>query len=252
MTDLERAAEALEGRGRILSFTGAGISTESGIPDFRGPNGLWTRLDPNDFTYDRYVSDREWRIETWHRRFDSPFRDAEPNQAHMAITELYRAGLSVGCVTQNVDGLHAAAGLPAGALVELHGNASRVQCIGCGHEPGFAETEARWRSGDVDPACPRCGGILKSMVVFFGEDMPQREMTRAWAMVEEADAVLVVGSTLSVYPAAFVPIEVVERGHPMVIVNQGDTDHDRLAAVRLDGPAGEMLPSLVSALVGHR
>lgn len=252
VTDVATAAEALAGRRRILVFTGAGISTESGIPDFRGPNGLWTKLDPNDFTYERYVRDPQWRIETWARRFDSPFRGALPNPAHGAVTGLFRSGLSVGCVTQNVDGLHAAAGLPEAVLVELHGNASKLHCISCGAEPGLEATEARWRSGEPDPGCPDCGGILKTKVVFFGEDMPQREMVRAMAMIDEADAVLVIGSTLSVYPAAFVPLEVVDRGHPMVIVNQGPTDHDRLAAVRIDGLAGEIVPSLVSALAAPR
>jgi len=252
VTDVASAAEVLAGRSRILVFTGAGISTESGIPDFRGPNGLWTKLDPDDFTYQRYVSDRQWRMETWERRFASPFRGALPNAAHVAVSDLYRSGLSVGCVTQNIDGLHAAAGFPRGALVELHGNASKVHCISCGDEADIDETEARWRSGEADPSCSVCGGILKTKVVFFGEDMPQREVTHAWAMVAEADSVLVIGSTLSVYPAAFVPLEVVERGQPMVIVNQGATDHDRLAVVKIDGQAGEIVPTLVSTLIAHR
>lgn len=248
MGSIEEAASVLSDRTRILVFTGAGISTESGIPDFRGPDGLWKRIDPDDYTYDRYVSDREWRIETWGKRFESPFLDAAPNPAHHAVTRLYDMDRSVGCVTQNVDGLHRRAGLPDGVLVELHGNAASLHCIGCRDEPDFAAVEQRWRAGDPDPACTSCGGILKTKVVFFGEEMPRREMVRCWAMVEEADSVLVVGSSLSVYPAAFVPLDVVERGHPMVIVNNGPTDHDRIAAARLDGKAGELLPALVAAL----
>jgi NAD-dependent deacetylase len=252
VTDVASAAEVLAGRHRILVFTGAGISTESGIPDFRGPDGLWTRLDPNDYTYARYLDEPAFRVETWERRFDSPFRGAKPNAAHHAVTALYRAKRAVGCITQNVDGLHAAADLPAAALVELHGNASELHCIGCGHEPDLEETESRWRAGEADPPCRHCGGILKTRVVFFGEDMPRREMIRATAMVDEADSVLVIGSTLSVDPAAFLPLEVVERGGPMVIVNQGITDHDRLATVKVDGPAGSIVPALVSALVAPR
>ncbi len=252
MVDLSEAIEALAGKQNILVFTGAGISTESGIPDFRGPKGLWKQFDPDDFSYDRYVSDASWRIETWGRRFDSPFLDAQPNPAHEAVAELYRLDLSVGCVTQNVDGLHGRAGLPNGVLVELHGNAAKLHCIGCGDEPDRNAVEARWRTGEVDPACDKCGGILKSKIVFFGEEMPQREMVRAWAMVEHADAVLVIGSTLSVYPATFVPLEVAARGHPMVIINQGATDHDAVAAAKVDGSAGAAIPQLVSALAAAR
>ena len=248
-TDLAAAVAALEGRRRILVFTGAGISTESGIPDFRGPGGLWTRLDPNDFTFSRYVSDAAFRRESWERRFDSPFLGAEPNAAHHAVVRLHDAGLTVGTVTQNVDGLHRKAGLPAASLVEIHGNAGQVHCLACDAEPALAEVRRRWEAGDPDPACETCGGILKTKMVFFGEDMPEREMVRAWAMVGEADSVLVIGSTLSVYPAAYVPLEVVGRGAPMVIVNRGGTDHDRLAAVKLDGAAGETVPPLIDALI---
>jgi NAD-dependent deacetylase len=248
VSEVARAAEVLFDRERILVFTGGGISTESGIPDFRGPDGLWTRLDPNDFTYARYVGDAEFRRRSWATRFDSPLRDARPNPAHLAVTLLHASGRSLGCITQNIDGLHAAAGLPDEALVEIHGSASRVHCIRCGAEPDPAATEERWRSGDPDPACLSCGGILKTKVVMFGEDMPRIEMERAAAMALRADSILVIGSTLSVYPAAFIPIEVVEQGKPMVIVNQGATDHDRLASVKLDGPAGTLVPALVSTL----
>lgn len=244
------AVEVLRDRDRILVFTGAGISTPSGIPDFRGPEGLWTRLDPDDFTYDRYVTDGAFRRATWGRRLDSPFHGADPNPAHHAVTRLWEAGRSVGCVTQNVDGLHAATGLPDGVLVELHGNARRIHCVSCGDEPAFEEVRSRWEAGEEDPSCLACGGILKPKVVFFGEEMPRREMIRAWGMVEEADAVLVVGSTLSVYPAAFVPLDVAERGHPLVIVNRGATDHDAAARVKVDGDVAQVLPALVDALVG--
>jgi len=252
MTSIAAATAALRGRSGILVFTGAGMSTESGIPDFRGPNGLWTRLDPNDFTYERYMNDRDFRVESWGRRFDSPFRGAQPNEGHIAVTRLVESDLGVGCVTQNVDGLHEAAGTPQAALVELHGSASKLHCTRCGRDAALVETEERWRAGDEDPACLHCGGILKTAVVFFGEEMPRREMVRAWAMVEDADAVLVIGSTLSVYPAAFAPLDVVERGNPMVIVNQGPTDHDRIASAKLDGPSGELVPALVTALLDGR
>ena len=249
---VRRAIDTLSDRERILVFTGAGISTESGIPDFRGPNGLWKRLDPADFTYERYLIDEGFRIESWHRRFDSPLLGARPNPAHRAVTDLWTAGRSVGCVTQNVAGHHHAAGLPQQAIVELHGNAGRIHCVSCGSAPPFDEVRERWRSGEPDPHCETCGGILKTHVVFFGEDMPATEVERAWAMVEEADAVLVVGSTLSVYPAAFVALDVADRGEPMVIVNRGSTEHDGRATAQVDGNAGEVLPPIVADVIASR
>ena len=248
---IQQAAEALSGCTRILVFTGAGISTESGIPDFRGPQGLWRRFDPADYTYSRYLNDPEFRANTWGTRFNSPFLDATPNAAHRAVTRLWEMGRLIGCVTQNIDGLHRAAGLDGWALVELHGNARRIHCVSCGDEPAFGEVEERWESGVVDPACLQCGGILKTKVVYFGEQLPPDSTARAWDMAENADAAIVVGSTMSVYPAAFIPLEVADRGKPLVIINQGRTDHDGRAAVLVDGAAGSALPELVDRLAAN-
>jgi len=247
---IDDAVEALSSKQRILIFTGAGISTESGIPDYRGPQGLWRRFDPADYTYDRYLTDTEFRAHSWERRFHSPLMDAGPNDAHRAVTRLWQSGRSTGCVTQNIDGLHAAAGLPPDALVEIHGNADRVHCVTCGNESDLSDIEQRWESGEIDPRCLRCGGIVKMKIVYFGEDLPRGPTALAWHMAEESDAVLVIGSSLSVYPAAFVPLDVVDRGNPMVILNQGPTEHDFRATVRLDGPAGVVLPKLVDRLIG--
>jgi NAD-dependent deacetylase len=246
---IDEALAALAGRSRILVFTGAGVSTESGIPDYRGPQGLWKRFDPDDYTYDRYLTDAAFRADSWNRHFRSPLLDARPNDAHEAVTRLWKSGRSVGCVTQNIDGLHTAAHLPEEALVEIHGSAHRIHCISCGDEPTFAATKRRWASGERDPMCLRCGGLLKTKIVYFGEDLPRTATARAWRMTASADAVLVVGSTLSVYPAAFVPLDVVDRGYPMVIVNQGKTDHDFRATAVIDGPAGTVLPQLVDRLL---
>ena len=245
---IDNAVSALADRTRILVFTGAGISTESGIPDFRGPHGIWKRVDPADYTYDRYVNDSEFRVNTWGKRFASPLLDATPNGAHHAVTRLWESGRVVGCVTQNIDGLHTAAGLGPASLVELHGNAHRIHCVACGDEPDFDEVERRWKAGAVDPECLRCGGILKTKVVYFGEELPPQATYRAWDMAERADATIVIGSTLSVYPAAFVPLAVVENGNPMVIVNQGRTDHDLRATALVDGAAGDVVPELVGRL----
>ena len=132
--------------------------------------------------------------------------------------------------------------------MELHGTANRIHCISCGDRPGFDATERRWESGETDPACLRCEGVLKTTIVYFGEDLPLDATTRAWNMAEQADAVLVIGSSLCVYPAAFVPLDVVDRGNPMVIVNRGETDHDFRAIVLVDGSAREILPELVERL----
>jgi NAD-dependent deacetylase len=246
---IEQGIELLREAKAILAFTGAGISTESGIPDFRGPDGVWTKVDPAEFTYDRYVTRRETRVASWQMRFGAGILDARPNPAHRALADLWRAGRLIGCVTQNIDGLHAAAGLPAEAVVEVHGNARTTRCLDCGRSWPTTEIAARVHGGDEDPHCQKCGGILKVTVISFGEAMPVHEMDRAFAMAAEADAVLAVGSTLSVYPAAYVPLEARDRGVPYLIVNKGRTEHDRIADVKVEAAAGEALPRLAAALL---
>jgi len=245
---VDRAIEVLATRESILVFTGAGISTESGIPDFRGPDGVWTRVDPADFTLDRYLSSSETRRRSWAMRSESGVLDAEPNDGHFAIFALWETGRMVGCVTQNIDGLHAAAGLPVEAIVELHGNARTTSCVTCKASLPTSDVAARVAAGEPDPCCAECGGILKVDVVFFGENMPATEMTRAMAMAAECDAVISIGSTLSVYPAAYVPLTAVEAKAPLVIINQGETDLDQFASVIIDEPAGTTLSTIVAAL----
>ncbi len=257
MTDpFERAVDVLADVDRIMVFTGAGISTESGIPDFRGPDGLWTKVDPDDFTIQRYRTSREVRVAGWKMHQEGALWGARssvrPNRAHEAVVALWRAGRMSGCVTQNIDGLHQAAGLPDDQVAELHGNVRKVHCLSC---------EARWETeevlrwvdaGDEDPTCPHCGGLVKTTTVMFGEYLPLDQIQRAERFAAEAGGVLVVGSTLSVYPAAQIPLDVVRRGGPMVIVNLGPTEGDRLATVRVEGSAGEVLPRLVDAVVDRR
>jgi NAD-dependent deacetylase len=151
MHTVAEAAEALSSKRRILMFTGAGISTESGIPDFRGPDGLWKKLDPEDFTIGRYLESEEVRIRSWASRFQDRSGDFRPNAAHHAITDLWATGRMVGCITQNIDGLHQMGGLPDDAVSELHGNAQTVSCYANGHPSKRAEVEERWRSGEADP-----------------------------------------------------------------------------------------------------
>jgi NAD-dependent deacetylase len=245
---LERAAELLRDRQRILVFTGAGISTESGIPDFRGPQGVWTRVDPNEFTIDRYLASAETRRRSWQMRAEASALGATPNRAHRAVTDLWKTGRMIGCVTQNIDGLHQAGGLPDGAVVEVHGNVQQTVCLECRDRQPTTEVLARVAAGDEDPHCVLCNGVLKTAVVMFGEAMPPLEMQQAWEWALQADAVLAVGSTLSVFPAASIPLEVVGAGHPMVILNMGPTELDSLAAARIEAPAGDALPRLVRAL----
>jgi len=251
MHKVAHAAAVLESAERILVFTGAGISTESGIPDFRGPNGVWKRVDPKKFTLRHYVTNREFRKERWASRFGGERPDHVPNAAHHAVADLWRSGRMVGCITQNIDGLHVAGGLPESAIAEVHGNPRGIMCIERGHRLEVAETKRRWEQGDEDPRC-HCGSILKSTVVMFGEQLPYSAVGLAERFSREADAAIAVGSTISVFPAAEYVLAVADRRCPFVILNMGPTEADRLATVRLEGKAGELLPCLVTAVVAQR
>lgn len=250
---IETAVDVLGSKRNILVFTGAGISTESGIPDFRGPDGLWTKVDPDDFTIDRYLASRQRRIDGWKMHASGELWGArstiEPNAAHRAVARMWEAGIVSGCITQNVDGLHGVAGLPDGALSEIHGNVRMTMCVSCDDRRPIEATLERVDRGEADPACELCGGILKPSTVMFGELLPERAIAKARRFSDEADSVLVVGSTLSVYPAANFAIDVARRGHPMVIVNLGPTDHDSLARVRLEASAGETMTLLTDRLI---
>lgn len=249
---LSAALAVLGEASRILVFTGAGISTESGIPDFRGPNGLWTKVDPDDFTIERYRGNREVRVTSWkmHQRGDlwGARSSVAPNTGHTSIVDLWRANRVAGCITQNVDGLHQAAGLPDDSVAEVHGNVRKAHCLQCGAS-WPTETVLEWvDAGDDDPHCPRCGGLVKTTTVLFGELLPEDQVGRALSFADAADAVLAVGTTLSVYPAADFAVRCVRLGAPLVIVNLGPTDYDHAAAVRVEMPAGEALATLVSGL----
>ena len=251
---MKQAVAVLSAARRILVFTGAGVSTESGIPDFRGPDGLWKRVDPADFSLGAFVGNPAARRRSWQMmRNERLIGDSvEPNAAHYAIVALWEAERLVGCVTQNVDGLHQAAGLPDDQVAELHGNAATVTCWECKTVVPFAAVRQRLEDGDPDPACNECGGVLKPSMVMFGEMLPPEPMKRAALWAHDSDAVLVIGSTLSIYPAASVVAKTARRGKPLVIVNQGETDHDDLAAAKLDGPAGTLLPELVRKVLDGR
>lgn len=252
MGDVAEAIEVLGRAQRILAYTGAGCSTESGIPDFRGPDGLWTKVDPEDFTIDRFLSSRELRIRSWamHHRGElwGARSSVSPNDAHVALTDMWVAGRLAGVVTQNIDGLHQAAGLPPDAVAELHGSGRNALCMSCGARWPTEEVLS-WMDGGVEePRCPRCGGIVKTTTVMFGELLPDEEWDKATTMAAGSDAVLVVGSTMSVHPAVRIPLAVAASGAPMVIVNMGPTDADHLARVLVDAPAAAAVRQIADGL----
>ncbi|MDH3189731.1 MAG: Sir2 family NAD-dependent protein deacetylase [Acidimicrobiia bacterium] len=255
MTDsgLAAAVDTLSPARQILVFSGAGLSTESGIPDFRGPQGLWTRVDPDEFHIDRYLSDREVRIKSWamHARGDRwGTRVPQPNRGHDAVARLGALGRLAGVVTQNIDGLQQAAGVETQLIAELHGNFGNSRCVGCGRNWPTELLLKRVAEGDPDPHCEHCGAVIKTDVVMFGEELPGSEIEKALTFLARADAVLVVGSTVSVWPASDIVLRAAFRPIPVVIINQGETEADHLAAVKIEGAIGDHLPRLVAALSG--
>ena len=235
---------------RILVFTGAGISTESGIPDFRGPNGVWKTRDPQRYTIDRYLADRDVRVERWQDRLSSALADVQPNPAHLAVTRLQQGGLAPVVVTQNIDGLHQKAGTVN--VIELHGTSAEAACLDCSRRMPIDIALDRVREGDLDPHCELCGGLLKTATISFGQPLVAADMDAAMEEARRCDVCLTVGSTLSVWPAAAVPVEAIRSGGRLVIVNDGATGLDEMATCVISGRAGTVMPALVEALLGSR
>ncbi len=244
------ALACLRGARRILVFTGAGISTESGIPDFRGPQGVWKTRDPARYTIQHYLADPEVRRERWRDRLDAAVDRAVPNAAHAAVAALQRAGLTTAIVTQNIDGLHQLAG--AVDVIELHGTTREAVCLACERRLPVETVLDRVREGDHDPHCELCGGLLKTATVSFGQRLPDRDLDAAMRAADGCDACLVIGSTLSVWPAAGVVVQAVRTRARLVIVNDGATDLDDLADAIVPGRAGAVLPRLVDGLLAAR
>jgi NAD-dependent deacetylase len=246
-------ADLLAASRRVTTFTGAGVSTESGIPDFRSPGGVWTRYDPRDFTFDRYVSSAEVRANAWAMRREFFARENRPNPAHLAIARMEAAGRAHGVVTQNIDGLHQLAG--STNVVELHGTAREVVCIGpaprqgipdgCGFRAPYTWAFEQVDAGDPDPSCPECGGLVKSATVSFGQVLLPDVVEQAAELATTGDLMLTVGSSLQVRPAADLPVAAVEAGLPLVIVNDEPTPLDEIATLVVRGRAGEVLPAAV-------
>ncbi|WP_336212269.1 SIR2 family NAD-dependent protein deacylase [Nonomuraea sp. LPB2021202275-12-8] len=235
----------------ITVMTGAGISTDSGIPDFRGPTGLW-RNDPDHeklVTLDYYLADPEIRRRSWRFRRESPARTAAPNAAHLALVELERAGLLDRLVTQNIDGLHQKAGSSPDLVLELHGNMSGVLCVSCGSRSTLAEALDRIDAGEADPACHECGGILKTTTVMFGETLPEEAVAEAVQAARRCRTFLAIGTSLQVQPAASLVGLAVRSGAHLVIVNAEPTPYDDFAEEVIRDPIGEAVPRLVARLI---
>ena len=251
--DIGRAARLMASASRITVLTGAGISTESGIPDFRGPNGLWTR-DPSAermSDIDEYVADPELRKRAWRARRDNPAWTARPNAGHRALVELERQGRLLALATQNIDGLHQRAGSSPELVLELHGTVWECECLHCGRRYPTSDVLARVDAGEQDPACPVCGGILKSATVSFGQSLDQDLLATAFAAARSSDLFLAVGTTLQVLPAASLPGAALAAGASLVVVNQGETAYDESADAIVRAPIGEALPDLVRTSAGE-
>ncbi len=250
MDELAAVRERLAAARRVVVLTGAGISTDSGLPDFRGPQGVWTK-DPaaeKASNISHYLSEPAVREQAWRRRLETSGSVLEPNPGHQAIVDLERSGRLHTLITQNVDGLHHAAGTDPALVVEVHGTTREFACLGCGERGPIAVVLERVRDGEADPPCRTCGGILKSATISFGQNLVPADLVRADAAARACDLLLAVGTTLAVHPIADVVPIAVSHGAPVVIVNGSPTAMDDLADTILRGSISDLLPALVAGL----
>ncbi len=246
--DLREARDWIVAASRIVGFTGAGISTESGIPDFRSPNGVWARNRIVDFQ--EFVTSEEGRIEYWRQKAEAwpAMRRARPNAGHVAFVDLHRMGKLTALVTQNIERLHQKAGLPADKVLELHGTTTEAVCLSCGDRITSDEACERVESGEKAPLCGLCGGLLKPATISFGQSMPLDVMQQAQSAAENCDLLLAVGSSLVVEPAASIPRLAKRAGARLVIVNRETTALDGIADLVVHGEIGSVLPAMVGGL----
>ena len=243
---LERVRGWLAASTRIVALTGAGISTESGIPDFRGPQGVWTKHPKAErlSNIQHYMSDPEVRALAWQGRLNHPAWTAGPNDGHRALVELERRGALLALVTQNIDGLHQHAGHASDKVIEVHGTLREVMCMACGERAPMERALARVRAGEADPPCRSCGGILKSATISFGQSLEPAVINRAMRAAERADLLLAIGSSLQVYPIAGAVPLAKAAGARLVIINAEPTPFDDIADAVFRQPIGEILPLL--------
>jgi NAD-dependent deacetylase len=244
---IRTGAEMVRASSRVLVFTGAGLSTESGIADFRSPGGIWSKYDPSEFYFDRFVSDKKAREKYWamSTEYYEVIRDARPNEAHLAVKTLEDAGKLLAVVTQNIDGLHHKAGNAPDKIIEVHGTVFSVSCLSCGKRYGRDEIQERVKAGEKAPECSGCAGILKTDTISFGQAMPQDKMAMAYQHARSCDLCLALGSSLVVYPAASIPAVAAENGARLIIVNREPTPMDTMATLVINDSLSKVLPPMV-------
>jgi len=233
--------EMVDASRKIVVFTGAGISTESGIPDFRSPGGIWTQYQPIDFR--DFMASEEMQRESWRRKFasDAVIKKAAPNQGHQAIARLHQAGKLSSVITQNIDGLHEMSGIPADRIIELHGNTTYAACLECSKRFELDEVAEIFKQDETLPECDACGGIVKTATISFGQAMPVAEMDLAGKETLACDLFLTIGSSLVVYPAAGFPEMAKQNGAPLIILNREPTPLDFMADLVINGEIGPVL-----------
>jgi NAD-dependent deacetylase len=245
MSEIERLRDLIGSAKRIVAFTGAGISTESGIPDFRSPGGIWTKYQP--IYFDDFMSSEEMRRESWRRKFatDETMHKAEPNAGHRALAKLVEQGKMTSIITQNVDGLHQRSGVPDSKIIELHGNSTYASCLDCGHRYELEPIKKAFQAEAALPICEKCDGIVKTATISFGQAMPEIQMARAQDETMGCDLFMVLGSSLVVYPAAGFPRVAKRKGARLVIVNRDPTDQDADADLVMHAEIGPTLSRVV-------
>ncbi len=244
---IETIAQWIADSTRTVIFTGAGVSTESGVPDFRSPGGLWDRFDPNEFLFDKFLASHKVRENYWklHTEIYYTLLKAKPNPAHRACVKLDRMGKLDCVITQNIDNLHQNAGLPDKKVIELHGNAMKVTCLDCGEEYDREVIQHRVEGGDSAPACDSCKGILKPATIAFGQAMPVAETAEAERRSRETAVFLTIGSSLAVYPAAYMPVFAKQGGAKLAIINLTETSCDNIADSVVREKAGAVMGAIV-------
>ena len=244
---IKRGTELIQTSNKILVFVGAGLSTESGIPDFRSPGGVWDKYDPSDFYFQKIVSSENAREKYWKMstEFWDTMKDALPSRGHLAILKLETTGKLIGIVTQNIDNLHHKTGNSPEKIIEIHGNAFTVSCLSCGKKYARGMIQDRLQSGVKVPYCDDCSGILKPDTVSFGQSMPEDKMAKAYRLAGECDLCLVLGSSLVVYPAAYIPMHALEEGAKLMIVNRDETGLDSRADLVIHDSIGKVLGEIM-------
>jgi NAD-dependent deacetylase len=247
MDKIDAVADIIFQSKRIVVFTGAGISTESGIPDFRSPGGIWDRYDPNELTYQKFLTSQASREKYWERQklLWPIIAAAKPNAGHLAIAELYKMGKLDCIITQDGDSLHQKSGIPDEMVIELHGTWTRALCLGCGRKYPSEEVQVRLEAGEKVPTCKECGSVMKPDVIQFGQAMPEKETREAERRAARCDLLMACGSSLVVYPAAQMPLIAKDNGAKLVIINLMPTPHDDYADVVINNKIGETLPLII-------